>query len=104
MKGDRARQGEQKRGSFHGVSDLSSAGGPGKREFNTCHGVWINTLRAEPEVYIADRHNARVQVFDFELTFKRELKGDYRMPCCLYVVEWLPFGRPRKFKHVPQAA
>ena len=143
--------------------------GAGKGEFNTCHGVWINTLRGEPEVYIADRHNARVQVFDLELTFKRELKGDYRMPCCfyqhdghlyipdlggavtildaadkvvahlgdgkkldgktdkpdnqknpalfatphaltvdsqgsIYVVEWLPFGRPRKFKHVPQAA
>ena len=143
--------------------------GTGRGEFNTCHGVWINTLRGEPEVYIADRHNARVQVFDLELTFKRELKGDCRMPCCfyqhdghlyipdlgsvvtildagdkvvahlgdgkkldgktdqpdnqknpalfatphaltvdskgnLYVVEWLPFGRPRKFKHVPQAA
>ena len=143
--------------------------GAGKGEFNTCHGVWINTLRGEPEVYIADRHNARVQVFDLELTFKRELKGDYRMPCCfyqhdghlyipdlgsavtildagdkvvahlgdgkkldgktdkpdnqknpalfatphaltvdshgsIYVVEWLPFGRPRKFKHAPQAA
>jgi hypothetical protein len=143
--------------------------GTGKGEFNTCHGVWVSTLRDEPEVYIADRHNARVQVFDLELTFKRELKGDYRMPCCFYqhaghlyipdlggvvtildgadkvvahlgdgkrldgktdkpnnqtdpalfatphaitvdskgnfyVVEWLPFGRPRKFKHSPQAA
>ena len=143
--------------------------GAGTGEFNTCHGVWVSTLRAEPEVYIADRHNARVQVFDLELTFKRELKGDFRMPCCFYqhaghlyipdlgsvvtildgsdkvvahlgdgkkldgktdkadnktnpalfatphaitvdskgnfyVVEWLPFGRPRKFKHVPQTA
>ena len=142
--------------------------GAGTGEFNTCHGVWVSTLRAEPEVYIADRHNARVQVFDLELTFKRELKGDFRMPCCFYqhaghlyipdlgsvvtildgsdkvvahlgdgkkldgktdkadsktnpalfatphaitvdskgsfyVVEWLPFGRARKFKHVPQA-
>jgi DNA-binding beta-propeller fold protein YncE len=142
--------------------------GTGKGEFNTCHGVWISTLRNEPEVYIADRHNGRLQVFDLELNFKRFVLGDVRMPCCFYqhdghlyipdlgsavtiidgsdkavahlgdgkswdgkidkpdnqtnpalfatphaltvdsqgsfyVVEWLPFGRPRKFKHTPQA-
>jgi DNA-binding beta-propeller fold protein YncE len=53
--------------------------------FNTCHGVWINTLRkGEPEVYIADRHNDRLEVFDLELTYKRTLKGDVRNPCCFY--------------------
>jgi DNA-binding beta-propeller fold protein YncE len=142
--------------------------GKGKAEFNTCHGVWVSTLNNEPEVYIADRHNARVQVFDLDLKFKRIVPGETRMPCCFYqhnghlyipdlagvvtimdpadkavahlgdgkmwdgttdkpdnqtnpalfatphalgvdskgdfyVVEWLPFGRPRKFKHVPQA-
>ncbi len=139
--------------------------------FNTCHGVWVNTLRpgAEPEVYIADRHNDRVEVFDLELNYKRTLAGDVRNPCCfyqhkghlyipdlasrvtifdandkvvaqlgdgkdipngsmkasreladanpdkffaphamcvdslgdLYVVEWVNFGRARKFKHTP---
>jgi NHL repeat-containing protein len=135
--------------------------------FNTCHGVWINTLKREPEVYIADRHNDRVEVFDLELNYKRTLKGDVRNPCCfyqhaghiyipdlasrvtiidaddqlvahlgdgrdangkprpdnsrnpelfaaphamcvdslgdLYVVEWVDFGRARKFKHTPIA-
>jgi len=138
--------------------------------FNTCHGVWINTLRkgAEPEVYIADRHNDRIEVFDLGLTYQRTLAGDVRNPCCfyqhedklyipdlggrvtilgaddklvahlgdgreadgktnrpdnktnpalfaaphamcvdsrgdLYVVEWVDFGRPRKFKHTPMA-
>src|SRR5262245_10703907 len=135
--------------------------------FNTCHGVWINTLKKEPEVYIADRHNDRVEVFDLELNYKRTLKGDVRNPCCfyqhaghiyipdlasrvtiidaedklvahlgdgrdangkprpdssrnpelfaaphamcvdshgdLYVVEWVDFGRARKFKHTPMA-
>lgn len=138
--------------------------------FTTCHGVWINTLRksAAPEVYIADRENGRLEVFDLELTYKRTLKGDVRNPCCFYqfkdhlyvpdlasrvtifdaddklvthlgdgreadgktnkpdnqtnpalfgrphamcvdskgdfyVVEWIPTGRPRKFKHTPQA-
>ena len=142
--------------------------GTGKGEFNTCHGVWINTLRGEEEVYIADRHNGRIQVFDLELNFKRFVQGNVRMPCCFYqhaghlyipdlgsavtildaddqavahlgdgkawdgkidrpdnqtnpalfatphalcvdssgsfyVVEWLPFGRPRKFKPTPMA-
>ena len=31
--------------------------------FNVCHGVWINTLKSEPEVYIADRHNDRIEVY-----------------------------------------
>ena len=133
--------------------------------FNTCHGVWINTLRNEPEVFIADRHNDRLEVYSLELDYKRTLAGDVRNPCCFYqhkdmlfvpdlagrvtildpdgklvahlgdgkeadgkkdkpdnktnptlfatphalcvdshgdfyVVEWLDFGRPRKFKHV----
>jgi DNA-binding beta-propeller fold protein YncE len=58
--------------------------GTGKGEFNTCHGVWVSTLRDEPELYIADRHNGRVVVFDLNLNWKRDLKGDFRMPCCFY--------------------
>ena len=136
--------------------------GPDHGQFNTCHGVWINTLRkADPEVYIADRHNDRIEVYSLELDYKRTLKGDVRNPCCfyqhngniyipdlasrvtiidaddklvahlgdgkgaadnksnpslfaaphamavdshgdLYVVEWVDFGRARKFKHTPQ--
>jgi hypothetical protein len=150
---------------------LRTIGGKGKEDgkFNTCHGVWVNTLKKEPEVYIADRHNDRLQVFDLELNHKRTLKGDVRNPCCFYqhkdmlfipdlasrvtildpddkvlaqlgdgkeadgktnkadnktnpalfatphaltvdskgnfyLVEWVDFGRPRKFKHVPQKA
>ena len=133
--------------------------------FNTCHGVWINTLKKEPEVFIADRHNDRIEVYSLELDYKYTLAGDVRNPCCfyqhkdklyipdlggkvtildadgklvahlgdgreadgktnkpdnktnpalfaaphamcvdsrgdLYVVEWVDFGRPRKFRHV----
>ena len=131
--------------------------------FNTCHGIWINTLRSEHEVYIADRANGRIEVFSLELEYKRSvLDGEVRNPCCfyqhrgeifipdlagritildaadklvahlgdgkgkpdnktnpalfaaphamcvdsrgdMYVVEWVDFGRPRKFKHTPQA-
>ena len=53
--------------------------------FSTCHGVWINTLKGEPEVYIADRANSRYEVFDLELNYKRTISGDFvRNPCCFY--------------------
>jgi hypothetical protein len=141
---------------------------PGKQAdhgtFNTCHGIWVNTLKQSgPEIYIADRHNDRLEVFDLELNYKRTLADDVRNPCCFYqhkgqlyipdlgsqvtildaddklvahlgdgkgaadnktnpalfctphamcvdshgdfyVVEWVDFGRARKFKHTPHAA
>ncbi|MEY2429061.1 MAG: hypothetical protein QOJ40_1946 [Verrucomicrobiota bacterium] len=131
--------------------------------FNTCHGVWINTLKSEPEIFIADRHNDRIEIYSLELEYKRTI-AEVRTPCCFYqhkknlyipelgsrvtildpdgniaarlgdgrgpdgkpkadaktnpelfaaphamcvdshgdfyVVEWVDFGRPRKFKHV----
>jgi peptidylamidoglycolate lyase len=132
--------------------------------FNTCHGVWINTLKSTPEVYIADRANSRYEVYDLDLNYKRTISGDFvRNPCCFYqahghlfvpdlgglvaildkddkcvaklgdgkginkndfektnldkfatphamcvdskgsfyIVEWLPYGRVRKFTHTP---
>lgn len=139
---------------------LKTIGGKGTDhgKFNTCHGVWVSTLRKEPEVYIADRANNRLEVFTPELEYKRTIP-DMRAPCCfyqhdgllyipelgsrvsiidaddkvvarlgdgagdkqastkpekfatphaltvsskgdLYVIEWLPFGRPRKFARV----
>ena len=142
---------------------IKTAGGPGKEhgKFNTCHGVWINTLKKEPEVYVADRANNRVEVYSPELEYKRTLP-EFLLPCCfyqhdgklyvpelgarvtildaddkvvtrlgdgkavkaeelkdhpdkfgaphaltvasngdLYVTEWVPFGRPRKFRPTP---
>src|SRR5262245_5948131 len=64
---------------------IAATGGPGKLhgEFNTCHGVWISTLNKEPELYIADRHNDRVEVFSLDLAYKRTV-GGVRNPCCVY--------------------
>ena len=47
---------------------IKTIGGPGKEhgKFNTCHGVWINTLKKEPELYIADRANNRVEIYSLE--------------------------------------
>jgi peptidylamidoglycolate lyase len=66
---------------------LRTIGGHGTEDgkFQTCHGIWINTLKGgEPEVYIADRQNGRLQVFDLELNHKRNLAGMVRNPCCFY--------------------
>lgn len=64
---------------------LKTIGGRGKDpgQFNTCHGVWVNTLRKEPEVYIADRANNRLEVYSLELEYKRTVR-DSRLPCCFY--------------------
>ncbi|MFO0798100.1 MAG: hypothetical protein U0804_11550 [Gemmataceae bacterium] len=64
---------------------LKVIGGPGKEhgKFSTCHGVWVSTLRTDPEVYIADRANGRIEVFSPELEYKRTIPN-FRAPCCFY--------------------
>jgi hypothetical protein len=64
---------------------IKTIGGRGKEngKFNTCHGIWVSTLNKEPEIYIADRHNDRIQVFSMDLDFKR-IVGGVRNPCCFY--------------------
>ncbi|HLW66716.1 MAG TPA: 6-bladed beta-propeller [Gemmataceae bacterium] len=64
---------------------IKTMGGRGKEhgKFNTCHGIWVSTLKKEPEVYIADRHNDRIEIYSLELEYKRTLP-DFQMPCCFY--------------------
>ncbi len=66
---------------------LKTFGTKGKEQdqFNTCHGIWVSTLGSEPEVYIADRGNGRLQVYDLALNFKRSISGPWlKNPCCFY--------------------
>lgn len=142
---------------------IKTIGGRGKEhgKFNVCHGIWISSLRKEPEVWVADRVNDRAEIFSLDLKYLRTIEG-LRKPCCfyehdgkmfvpeldarvtildpedkvvahlgdgkgtkateiakhpdkfatphaltvsssgdLYVIEWLPNGRPRKFKKTP---
>jgi peptidylamidoglycolate lyase len=141
---------------------IRTIGGKGKDhgKFNTCHGIWVSTIKGEPEVWIADRANNRLEIFSTDLKYIRTIEG-VRNPCCfyqfqehiyvpelakrvsiidkndkivasmgdgtgadqkdlvknadkffaphaltldskgsLYVIEWLPTGRPRKFDRV----
>ena len=39
--------------------------------FATPHGIWVDTRKVEPELYIADRSNGQIQVYDLEGKFKR---------------------------------
>ncbi len=66
---------------------IKSFGTKGKEQdqFNICHGVWVSTLTGEPEIYIADRGNSRLQVYSPDFVFKRSIAGDFvRNPCCFY--------------------
>lgn len=62
-----------KRGEFLGSINGEEGGG----RFATPHGVWIDHRKAEPELYVADRSNHRIQVYDVEGTFKRVVGADF---------------------------
>jgi hypothetical protein len=64
---------------------IKTIGGNGTEhgKFRTCHGIWIRTLGKEPEVYVADRANNRLEVFSLDLEYKRTIPG-VRLPCCFY--------------------
>ncbi len=51
--------------------------GSGPGEFNTVHGIAAD---AKGNIYVADRSNQRVQVFDSDLKYLREIKVDVPVP------------------------
>ena len=56
------------------VRSLSGEEGAGR--FKGPHALFIDRRRGEPELYIADRNNARIQVYDLEGRFKRVVGAD----------------------------
>lgn len=57
-------------------------GAEGAGAFDCPHSVWFDTRRAEPELYVADRGNRRLQVYDPEGRFKRVAgEGALECPC-----------------------
>lgn len=51
-------------------------GSTGAGAFNCPHGIWFDIRKPEPELYVADRGNSRVQVYDSEGQFKRVFGSD----------------------------
>ncbi len=52
------------------VSSINGEEGEAGR-FATPHDVWVDTRKPEKELYIADRANGRIQVYDLEGNYKR---------------------------------
>lgn len=62
---------------------LHSWGGLGAEpgQLNCPHGISVDTRRGEPELYVADRGNHRIQVFTLDGQSKRSITDDVDMPC-----------------------
>ena len=58
------------------ISSINGEEG-GAGAFKCPHGVWVDRRKSEPELYIADRGNQRVQVYDLEGRFKRAFGPDF---------------------------
>jgi len=65
---------------------IKSFGGAGAEpgKFVCPHGISVNPRSAEPELYVADRGNFRVQVLTMDGEFKRMFDNDMDMPCSFY--------------------
>ncbi|WP_246320224.1 hypothetical protein [Paenibacillus qinlingensis] len=65
---------------------LRSWGGKGSElgQFKCPHGISIDLRRSEPEIYVADRGNHRIQVFTLDGLFIRSLDDDLDMPCSFF--------------------
>jgi len=48
------------------------------------HGISVNLRGSEPELYVADRGNNRIQVFTLDGQHKRFINNDMDMPCSFY--------------------
>jgi hypothetical protein len=62
---------------------VRSIGGPGSNpgQFNTPHGVWVDTRGEEPRLIVADRENHRLQQFDMDGQLLGIVEGMLRRPC-----------------------
>jgi DNA-binding beta-propeller fold protein YncE len=65
---------------------IDSIGGPGSGEgqLNCPHGGWVDTRKGDPELYVADRGNHRIQVFTLDGKHKRFITAEMKQPCCFF--------------------
>jgi len=65
---------------------IRSWGGKGSEpgQVNCPHGISVDLRGEEPELYVADRGNNRIQVFTLDGKHKRFITDDMKMPCSFY--------------------
>jgi hypothetical protein len=76
------------------LSSLDGTTGAGR--FRHPHGLYVDTRKTDPELYIADRMNRRVQVYDLQGKFKRLLADAADTSACAFI----PHG---EFTLIPEA-
>jgi sugar lactone lactonase YvrE len=59
--------------------------------FNSPHGIMFRPGASGPELYIADRANRRIQVYDPEGRFKRVISGVCHSPCGFWFANGLTY-------------
>jgi hypothetical protein len=65
------------------LSSLDGTTGAGR--FRHPHGLHVDTRKNDPELYIADRMNRRIQVYDAEGTFKRLVPDAVDTSACAFI-------------------
>jgi hypothetical protein len=81
-----------KRGNY--LRSIDGTNGAGR--FRHPHGIFVDTRKNDPELYIADRMNRRVQVYDVDGKFKRVLSNTVDTSACAFI----PYG---EFTLIPEA-
>lgn len=76
------------------LSSMDGTAGAGR--FRHPHGLYVDTRKAEPELYIADRMNRRIQVYDLDAKFKRVVPDAVDASPCAFI----PHG---EFLLIPEA-
>jgi hypothetical protein len=76
------------------LSSMDGTAGAGR--FRHPHGLYVDTRKTEPELYIADRMNRRIQVYDLEGHFKRVVSDAVDTSACAFI----PHG---DFTLIPEA-
>jgi hypothetical protein len=81
-----------RRGNY--LASVDGTKGAGK--FRHPHGIHIDTRKADPELYVADRMNRRLQIYDVEGVFKRVVADAVDTSACAFT----PYG---EFTLIPEA-
>lgn len=76
------------------VSSINGSTGAGK--FRHPHGIYVDSRKGDPELYVADRMNRRIQVYDTEGKFNRVVSDAADTSACAFV----PYG---EFTLIPEA-